>query len=76
VLWALKWESEINGVVNGYAYLSEYTREGPGSGVNGDLHTDSLGNTLVESYPALGSDNRATLVDLYPDPHHITYPVY
>jgi len=52
---------------------------GPGDGFNGDLHTDSLGKTLVESYPALGSNNGDTLVDPYPDlvdPHPLTDSEY
>jgi len=47
--------------------------------VNGELHSDSLGNTLVEYYSALGSNNGSVLVDPYPDPvdqHPITNPVY
>merc|ERR1711973_907439 len=80
VVWAPKSEPQINGGGDGYVDLSEYAREGPGAGFNGDLQTDdSLGNTLVESYPASGSSKGATLVDPYPDPvdpHPITDPVY
>ena len=80
VIWAPKSEPQINGGGDGYVDLSEYAREGPGAGFNGDLHTDdSLGNTLVESYPASGSSKGATLVDPYPDPvdqHSIQGPVY
>jgi len=80
VVWAPKSEPQINGGGDGYVDLSEYAREGPGAGFNGDLNTDdSLGNTLVESDPAQGSSKGATLVDPYPhpvDPHPITDPVY
>merc|ERR1712126_486803 len=80
VVWAPKSEPQINGGGDGYVDLSEYAREGPGAGFNGDLQTDDiLGNTLVESYPASGSSKGATLVDPYPDPvdpHSITDPVY
>merc|ERR1711962_1267201 len=80
VVWAQKSEPQINGGGDGYVDLSEYAREGPGAGFNGDLQTDdSLGNTLVESYPASGSSKGATLVDPYPDPVDplpLTDPVY
>merc|ERR1712033_151787 len=80
VVWAQKSEPQINGGGDGYVDLSEYAREGPGAGFNGNLNTDdSLGNTLVESDPAQGSSKGATLVDPYPhpaDPHPITDPVY
>jgi len=66
---------EFNGKGDGYVELSEYAREGPGPGVNGD----SLENTMAEFYPALGTTKGSVLVDPYPDPvdqHPITNPVY
>jgi len=66
---------EFNGEGDGYVDLSVYAREGPGAGVNGDF-----GNTMAESYPALGTNKGSVLlVDPYPDPvdqHPITNPVY
>jgi len=77
--WAQKSDPLINEGGDGYVDLSEYAREGPGAGVNGELHTDSLGNTLVEYYPELGSNKGSAPLDPYPDPvhlHSITNPVY
>merc|ERR1712080_315056 len=81
VVWAQKSEPQTIGGGDGYGDISSNARvvagAGTGGGSNSGLHPDSQGNTLVEPYPAPGSNNGAPFVDPYPDPvdPHPTAPL-
>merc|ERR1712080_796364 len=81
LVWAQKSEPQTIGGGDGYVDISGNARvvagAGTGGGSNSGSHTDSQGNTLVEPYPAPGSNNGAPLVDPYPDPvdPHPTAPL-